>query len=241
MSNNSKEKTIFLDFDGVLFDTVKESYLLSRYAYYRISPFDKINEKEYSLFHSLRHLITNSWNYYFVMKIIDKYQDVDNYSDLYKKMIKEDRVVADEFDKIFQQKRKDLITNHFEFWNSLDDPYPFFYEIKKWQEVFNIIIVSTKNEEAILSHCKDYGLKIDEKNIIGKSKLKEYKTKSKFIEEYLTNNNISEAIFVEDNLSALKACEYIKPLIKLLANWGYVEDMSLGLSCQEIINIITKG
>lgn len=241
MCTNIKAKTIFLDFDGVLFDTVKESYLLSRYAYYRISPFDKINEKEYSLFHSLRHLITNSWNYYFVMKIIDKYQDVDNYSDLYKKMIKEDRMAADEFDEIFQQKRKDLITNHFEFWNSLDNPYPFFYEIKKIKDLLNIIIVSTKNEEAILNHCIDYGLKIDDKNIIGKSKLKEYKTKSNFIEEYMTKNNISEAIFVEDNLSTLKDCEYIKSLVKLLAKWGYVEDKSLGLSCQEIINIITKG
>ena len=44
-------KTIFLDFDGVLFDTAKEAYILSRYAYYDINPFEQINSEEYTIFY----------------------------------------------------------------------------------------------------------------------------------------------------------------------------------------------
>ena len=38
---------IFLDFDGVLCDSVKEAYLLSRYAFYGISPFEKIDNENF--------------------------------------------------------------------------------------------------------------------------------------------------------------------------------------------------
>ena len=48
-------KTIFLDFDGVLFDSVKEAYLLSRCAYDGILPQEPINELEYSRFHKYRY------------------------------------------------------------------------------------------------------------------------------------------------------------------------------------------
>ena len=61
---------VFLDFDGVLFDTVKEAYLLSRYAYDGISVFDDIDTDEYFVFEKLRFLVTNSWQYFYIMKII---------------------------------------------------------------------------------------------------------------------------------------------------------------------------
>lgn len=56
-------KTIFFDFDGVLFDTVLESYLLARYAYFGLEPFETVNKNEYDLFHMVRYLITDSWHY----------------------------------------------------------------------------------------------------------------------------------------------------------------------------------
>ena len=37
-------KTVFLDFDGVLFDTLREAFVLCRYAYSNINIFEPINE-----------------------------------------------------------------------------------------------------------------------------------------------------------------------------------------------------
>ena len=40
-----EKKLLFLDFDGVLFDTLKEVYLVNRFHYSGIDLFEKIDEK----------------------------------------------------------------------------------------------------------------------------------------------------------------------------------------------------
>ena len=233
--------TIFLDFDGVLFDTVLESYLLARYAYFDIEPFEKINEKEYELFHSVRYLITHSWHYYYIMKLIGDGVNIEDFSQEYGNTVSRRNEKTDsEFDKKFQVKRKDLIENHFDFWNKLDKPYPFFDQIKPLAEKLNIIIVSTKNEEAILRHCKDYGLNIEEKNVIGKNKLKQYGSKKEFLEYYIRENKIDKSIFIDDAISTIKNCSNIQNLNVYCANWGYVADKSDGLNEVEILKIIKE-
>lgn len=233
--------TIFLDFDGVLFDTVLESYLLARYAYFDIEPFEKINEKEYELFHSVRYLITHSWHYYYIMKLIGDGVNIEDFSQEYGNTVSRRNEKTDsEFDKKFQVKRKDLIENHFDFWNKLDKPYPFFDKIKPLAEKLNIIIVSTKNEEAILRHCKDYGLNIKEKNVIGKNKLKQYGSKKEFLEYYIRENKIDKSIFIDDAISTIKNCSNIQNLNVYCANWGYVADKSDGLNEVEILKIIKE-
>lgn len=233
--------TIFLDFDGVLFDTVLESYLLARYAYFDIEPFEKINEKEYELFHSVRYLITHSWHYYYIMKLIGDGVNIEDFPQEYRNTVSHRNEKTDsEFDKKFQVKRKDLIENHFDFWNTLDKPYPFFNKVKSLSEKLNIIIVSTKNEEAILKHCKDYGLNIEEKNVIGKTKLKQYGSKKEFLEYYIRENKIDKSIFIDDAISTIKNCSNIQNLNVYCANWGYVADKSDGLNEVEILKIIKE-
>ena len=234
-------KTVFLDFDGVLFDTVLESYLLARYAYYGIEPQETVDENEYNIFHSVRYLITNSWHYYYIMKLLSEKISINNFAQEYKKLLdNRDIDAALEFDKKFQTKRKDLMNNNFDFWNSLDKPYPFFYEIKKIQNQYNFVIVSTKNEEAILKHCKDYGLKINKTNIVGKTKLAQFGTKKEFLEYYINTNNITKSIFIDDAIITIKKCSNIQNLTAICANWGYVADKNDGLSEKEIFNIIKE-
>ena len=43
-------KVLFLDFDGVLFDTLKEVYLISRYIHSDIDFLAEIDEENYALF-----------------------------------------------------------------------------------------------------------------------------------------------------------------------------------------------
>ncbi len=234
-------KTIFLDFDGVLFDTVLESYLLARYAYYGIEPFEKINESEYTIFHLLRYLIIHSWHYYYIMKLISEKISFNNFAKEYKNAILNRNIEADiEFDMKFQQKRKDLVKNHFDFWNKLDKPYPFFEKIKSISNIYNILIVSTKNEDIILRHCKDYKLEIDEKNIIGKTKLQEYGSKRAFLEYYINTNKIKKSIFIDDAIATVKDCSNIQDLDVYCANWGYVADKKDGLNEEEINNILKE-
>lgn len=234
-------KTIFLDFDGVLFDTVLESYLLARYAYYGIEPFEKINEKDYKIFHLVRYLITHSWHYYYIMKLISEKVSFNDFAQKYKYAVSNRNIEADkEFDTKFQQKRKDLVENHFDFWNKLDKPYPFFEKIKQISNLYNILIVSTKNEEIIIRHCKDYKLDIDKENIIGKTKLKKYASKRAFLEYHININKIKKSIFIDDAIETVKDCSNIQNLDVYCANWGYVADKKDGLNEEEIYNIIKE-
>lgn len=234
-------KTIFLDFDGVLFDTVLESYLLARYAYFGIEPFDKVDKKEYEIFHSVRYLITHSWHYYYIMELIEKRISNKTFPQEYQKSILQRNIDADSaFDKKFQSERSDLIENHFDFWNKLDKPYHFFEKIKSISKDFNILIVSTKNEEAIIRHCKDYSLDINEKNVVGKTKLKQYISKKVFIENYIKKYNIQNSIFVDDSINTIRECVQIPNLKAYCANWGYVANKKDGLNEEEIFNIIKE-
>ena len=54
---------IFLDFDGVLCDSVKEAYLLTRFAYKNIDVKQPINNQDYQMFQNYRFLVANSWHY----------------------------------------------------------------------------------------------------------------------------------------------------------------------------------
>ncbi len=236
-------KILFLDFDGVLFDTVLESYLLARYAFYNINVTEKIEETDFKLFRSIRPFITDSWQYFYLMKIVEKskIEKISSYYDYYCELIKNcNQTFVTKFDKVFQEKRKDLIENHYNFWNKLDKPFSFFEAIKTLNKYDNIIIVSTKNEEAILKHCLDYNFNISSGNIIGKTRLKIYGSKQVFISQYMIKNNISKAIFIDDSMETIIKCSKIPNLIALCAGWGYVKDKKYCYTEEEIMKLIKE-
>ena len=233
-------ETIFCDFDGVLFDSVKEAYLLSRYVCNGISPNEKICETEFNSFSSLRYLISDSWQYYYLFKVI-KSDTEQNPEKIYHQYIKQRKITEDkEFDKNFQKKRKDLIKNEYKFWNSLEIPYTFFEEIKKIKDRINFLILSTKNEEAIIRHCNDYGFIISKERVIGKNKLKKFGSKRIFMEYYINTYKINNAIFIDDNINTIEDCKNIPEIKAYLAGWGYCSPTQKGYNCEEIIKKIKE-
>ena len=60
-----KKKVLFLDFDGVLFDTLKEVYLINRYLYCEVDFLEKINQEEYERFSKYKYLVYNIWMFYY--------------------------------------------------------------------------------------------------------------------------------------------------------------------------------
>ncbi len=232
-------KTIFLDFDGVLFDSVKEAYLLARYAFYGIPIKDKIDGEQYKKFRKYRYLITHSWHYYYIFKLLEN--NFNNFEQEYYKLISNRQLKKEKlFDEAYQMQRKYLIENDYDYWKTLEQPYVFFHEIKKIKNDYDIIILSTKNEFAIKNHLKDYDFKLDDEKIIGKEKLKECKTKSKFIEDYIKSNKIEKAIFIDDSIDNLKECENITNLQYVQANWGYVEPHLKTDNSLIILNLIKE-
>ena len=232
-------KTIFLDFDGVLFDSQKEAYLLARYAFYDIPVKEAIDDEHYQKFRKYRYLITHSWHYYYILKLIEN--NTTEFKKEYYELINNRNTEIDSlFDEKYQKQRKLLIENDYNYWKTLEQPYGFFYKIQKIKNDFDVIILSTKNEFAIRNHLNDYDFKLKDEKIIGKEKLKKYRSKSNFIENYIKSNKIEKAIFIDDSIDNLKECRNTEHLQCIQAKWGYVEPQLSSDNSTEIINLIKE-
>lgn len=230
-------KTLFLDFDGVMFDTLKEAYLLCRYAFSGIDVRVPIDKDEYRLFYKYKFLVYNSWQYYYLMSVLNG-QSVEN---SFKDCLKNRNLDAErDFDKKYYQKRLEMKQDMFEFWNTLEEPFEFFFEVKTLFEKGNIdiVIVSKKDFDSIKLRLEQYGLELSEDNIFAKEQLMKYSEKRDFIQEYMERNNIARAIFVDDNSHNLKPCKDIVNLRCYLAGWGNIAVNENGCSCSDIINSI---
>lgn len=236
-------KTIFLDFDGVLFDSAKESYILARAVFDGISPFDEIDTKDYAKYIKHRYMVANSWQYYYLMLLL-RDESIKNSEEFEKKYLQyttNRNFRADNvFDMKFQSLRKTLINDHYDFWRKLETPFPFFYEIKKLDNPDKIFIVSTKNKEAIIKKCKEYDFNLVSDNIVGKEILKNYTSKRDFLQKIIEEKGVKEAVFVEDNENNLNLCKGLDNLKLCLAGWGYVSPEANGMNENEIMSVI-KG
>ncbi|MCD8377222.1 MAG: HAD family hydrolase [Candidatus Gastranaerophilales bacterium] len=236
---------VFLDFDGVLFDTLKEAYILCRYAYSGEDIFLPIDNKIYSRFYRYKFLVYNSWQYYYIMKLLSDRgikTDGDFIAAYNLCMRNRNKSFEEEFDQKYLEKRIELMKKHSHYWNSLEVPFDFFYEIKMLFKEYkiDIIIVTNKNKEAVNKRLSQYGLELETDKIYAKEELLPYKSKAEFINKYMQGNNILRAFFVDDNTNNLTPCREYSGIVPFLAGWGNIGIGESGYSCKDIIQSIIK-
>ena len=216
-----QKSIVFLDFDGVLCDSVKEAYLLSRYSFFGISPFQEIEEQHYQEFRKFRPSITNSWQYY------------NFYSD--KKEVYNN--ITQEFNEKFLSMRKELMANHKEFWLALESKTVFFDKIKPLIEKNpqNFRILSTKNREAILEKFSSWGLDLPSEYIYDKKDLVNI-SKGMFIKEL----RIKNAILIDDSEENIDSCKDVDNITAILTSWGYAKSPQNGKNEDEVLKIIQE-
>lgn len=233
-------KVIFLDFDGVLFDTLREVYLISRYIYCQTPFLNAIDEENYAVFSKYKYLVYNIWMFYYFNPLIFAKKQENNIVADYKKALEARNIeLENKFCYEFLEARRKLVNNHFDFWKNLEIPYDFFYKIK---EVYdkgnnNIVIVSKKNKNSILERFKTYNFDLDPNFVYAREALDSYPSKGDFINEYMKKNNYTDAIFVDDNINNLKSVQS-KNVKTLLALWGNTGPQDAGYNQNEAISVI---
>lgn len=234
-----KEKVLFLDFDGVLFDTLREVYLINRLIYKNIKLSDEIDEKNYKLYSKFKYLVYNIWMFYYYNPLIFDYCD-----DIENKFINaiQNRNIEkeNEFCQNFLNIRADLVKNNFEFWKNLEVPYDFFFNIKKLfdEKHPEIVVVSKKNKTSILERFQTYNFQIEENKVFAREILDNYSTKGEFINEYMNKNKFSKALFVDDNYNNLKTCDKYSNIKQILALWGNSQPNMDGYQQEQAFDII---
>lgn len=234
---------VFLDFDGVLFNTLKEAYILCRYAFNGTDYLAPVEKSEYQKLYRYKFLVYNSWQYYYLMNLIKEDLSDNELLEKYDYYMKHRDLNAEKkFDEKYYYARKDLMQNHYDFWDKLETPFDFLNGIKNLYDCNKItpIIVSKKNKTAIEYRLKQYGLNIDNSDIFGKDELIKYDTKADFINNYMNKKNILSSFFVDDNSNNLIPCKKYPNITPLLAGWGNIAINETGLSSEEIVNTISK-
>ncbi|MEK9627552.1 MAG: HAD family hydrolase [Nitrospinota bacterium] len=246
--NITINRAVFLDFDGVLFDTVREAYAVSMMA---LNPSERIEDidfesKHFKDFNQLRYLVGPAWNYYYVMQTINNDSLPENELDIeYKKLIGQQKQVEyNAFEKNFFHAREILRENDHDQWLSMTCPYNIVENLRKiineYSEQF--FLVTTRDRESVKDLLTLHNLDIPESNLFAKTDYESHKSKRKIIQNLIDKFQIEEALFIDDLEEHLVSCSTIDGLSTIQAKWGYVipskkEDNSASL-LQELARFI---
>ncbi|MBS5861592.1 hypothetical protein KID03_09215 [bacterium] len=232
-------KIIFLDFDGVLFDSVKEAYLLARKAYFDVDVKAPIDSKHYQKFRNFRYLVTHSWQFYYILKLIEENAEGNVFENLFTQNTSKTQAVID-FDNKYTEARENLLKSDFDFWDKLDEPFEFFYDIKKLSEDDHekFIILTNKKRLPVQNKLKKYD--VNNIKLFANEDLKAYNNKAEFIDKYIQNYNIDTCFLIEDSIDNINFCKKYSNIRPLLVSWGYIHPSEKGLERSEILEIIKE-
>ena len=228
-------KVVF-DFDGVLFDTAYEAYVVAKVAYQKTVNSDFYCD--YEDFIRYRHKVTTAWNYKYVLDCISTNdKEKSSYRKLIQNSKEEDYSV---FEKVFFIERSKMKEKNFSKWLSLNKPYPIIQKIinikLNYQDVF---IVSTKDKQTIIDIIKKYeGLDILENNIYGHDDYNEFKNKSAIIKEKILTKE--RLVFIDDVDKHFEGFGSDTPQVEtILADWGYVPPGAQGsMNVKDVIELL---
>lgn len=222
------KKAIFLDFDGVLFNTAQEAYAVGMLAIGNAEQISEINFNgtHYQRFMNFRYLVGPAWNYQYIFTLLNEKDDRQFHSRYLEEIIAAKKSAYTDFEKAFFASRADFKHDNYSEWLKLNKPYKFFLllkqELQKSPSDFNII--TTKDKGTVMDIFKANGLNFNPSNIYDKDDFEMYKNKAEIAKHIMETEKISKAIFVDDNVEHLKPFKYLRNVETFHAGWGYISN-----------------
>ncbi len=216
---------IFLDFDGVLFDTVREAYAVAVISSGRYNSIDEIDfeTEHYQNFKRLRYLISPAWNYKYLLEELEVNNDINliknNFLNSISNASKED---YEEFENSFFSTRNYLRKNHYEKWFRLNVPFYFLSEVEFlfYEYKHLVYIVTTKDKATVLKLLSLEGVEFDETRVFDKEDYEKLGSKKSIIESLIPQE--TQSIFIDDSDKHIQDCSQIIGLKCFQPDWGYV-------------------
>ena len=234
---------IFLDFDGVLFDTVREAYSVAVITSGKYNTIDEIDfeAQQYLNFKKLRYLISPAWNYKYLLEELELSEDINTIKENFLKKIKTvSKNNYEDFETKFFNTRNYLKKEEYGKWFRLNTPFPFLSEIKFLFYNFKnlVYIVTTKDKETVLKLLNLENIEFDSNRIFDKEDYEKFSNKKSIIKKLIKKNECS--IFIDDSDKHIKDCSKIKGLKCFQPDWGYVSLDSKTVNHDLIINEINS-
>lgn len=227
---NSSSRLVFLDFDGVICDSIPECYAVSWDAYFRLylmqaEPADvavalggaAAVSGQMRTFRQLRPYIRRGGDYMFIQMAMRRNITIDSQA-AFDALVKDHAALDDRFHELFYQARHALFQNDPERWYALNPLYPGIKELlDKHGQDSNMLILSTKEAAFISEILKHHGIPWDIARIHCSGK----EQKLRFIDRIMAEHAATDALFIDDQIDHFRGSA-TRPIRCLLADWGYV-------------------
>jgi phosphoglycolate phosphatase-like HAD superfamily hydrolase len=210
----------FLDFDGVIVDSISECYLVSFETYFGYARFSYDNKEYKKLFYQYRGLVKPAWQYMSLHRAIEEYfiGAPDSIDVLFHRSVRHiSKAEAEAFEKKFFFTRSLYQDVDFTAWIEMN-PLTEFGKTLEGKANENVYIVTTKNREATEAILNHYQIPVA--GIYANEEIKSAGNKGVLIRSVLDSKAESEAIFVDDAVEHLDTVNDQR--IKCyFASWGY--------------------
>jgi len=218
-----EDTALFLDFDGVICDSVVECFTMSWYAYHHLYLQDKkdttlvANKKQ---FRKLRPMVRNSEDNVVIQYIINQRHRIQSQKDFDLLLQDIGQVKLKEFRSCFYDARNLFLAEEKEFWLSLNNIFsPLLYPLQQAADNPGVYILSTKKPLFIEEILKFNRIEWDFPRILearGRSK-------EKIITDVLSSAGFSKALFIDDQIDHLRS-DGNGAITCYLAEWGYISE-----------------
>jgi len=231
------KRFLFLDFDGVVCDSVPECFISSHTAYhelYRGQALRSVPIRVKQLFYEYRPFIRSGEDYLLLHRFIEEKRPLSAQADFDEVLYSTAPETMELFKQLFYKERERILKEDRDFWLSLNPLFPgmkvMLEKISKNPQVF---ILSTKRPEFISEILGHHGVDWPPERTLYPAP----RTKREVMEAILGSEDEASAIFVDDQLDHLSLAVENPAIRGYLASWGYVKREWLE---QDDIEVITK-
>lgn len=221
-----KYSSLFLDFDGVICDSVVECFSSSWYAYfheYLGMPVSSMNIADKPLYRRLRPMVRNSEDNVVVQHVIFKNIGIQSQADF-------DAVTSElgaeelkKMRKCFYDTRDFFLSEYRNFWLALNRLFPELLEpVRRVSHIPSVYILSTKKPAFIGEILKYNKIDWDSARILEARG----RDKPDIIDEVIRREGFPDAVFIDDQIDHIKNNQHPN-ITCCLAEWGYVSEAGM--------------
>ena len=216
------KEVIFLDFDGVIVDSIEECYIVSFDTYFRNDSFQFDNDEYRKLFDEYRNLVGPVHQFKSLHELIVQLITNDNIEnhpiELFNKIDNNQSSESKtKYEKIFFETRRGYQQNKVQ-WLEMHKLTEFGKILQKKDDYSNYFIITTKDKGSVKALCDYYSININ--NIFCKDEFNLLGSKGKIISNFMNNSTYESAIFVDDSVKHLDSVNDDR-VTTFFADWGY--------------------
>ena len=216
------KEALFLDFDGVIVDSIKECYKVSLDSYYKEDSmrFDKQDYK--NLFYKYRYLAGPVYQFMSLHNMLEKITSTNlSENDSIKLFNKIDSEYSAELKKEYEynffQTRK-LYKNNMTEWLNMHELTEFGKLLQQVEDYTHYYIITTKDKDSVKLLSDYFSININ--NVFSKDDYNSHGSKGKIISDFINNSEYESVIFIDDSVKHLDSVDDNR--VKLFfADWGY--------------------